>query len=152
MKNKTAKYERIYNQIKKLCTPINNPYSRMATIIAILHNKIDYFFWTGFYNLDETGELLVCSYQGPLACLRLAKGKGVCWASINQEESLIIQDVEQFPGHIACNSKTKSEIVIPVKDNYDKIVGVLDVDSTDHNSFDNYDKEWLEKIVKLIYQ
>jgi GAF domain-containing protein len=62
------------------------------------------------------------------------------------------KDIEQFPGHIACNSKTKSEIVIPVKDNYDKLVGVLDVDSIDHNSFDNYDKEWLEKIVKLIYQ
>jgi L-methionine (R)-S-oxide reductase len=148
-KTKAARYERIYNQIKELTEPVNNPVSRMATIAAILHHKMDYFFWTGFYLLDE-GQLHVGPYQGPLACLRLKRHTGVCWAGIDQKETVVVGNVEEFPGHIACSSLSSSEIVVPLK-NGDSIGGCLDVDSRDLNSFDETDKVGLEKIVGLIY-
>jgi GAF domain-containing protein len=148
-KTKTSRYNRIYEQLKTLITPINNPYSRMATIAAVLHHKMGYFFWTGFYLLDN-GNLHVGPYQGPLACLRLKQNTGVCWASVNSKETVIVEDVETFPGHIACSSLSKSEIVIPVF-NKDKLVGCLDVDSRDLNSFDEADRVGLEKIVSLIF-
>jgi GAF domain-containing protein len=110
---------------------------------------MDYFFWTGFYLLDK-GELMVGPYQGPVACQLLAKDTGVCWAAINQEESIIVPDVHKFPGHIACDSRSNSEIVVPVLGTEDQIIGVLDVDSKDFDSFDEIDKLWLEKIVGLI--
>lgn len=148
-KTKTSRYNRIYEQLKTLTTPVNNPYSRMATIAAVLHHKMGYFFWTGFYLLDN-GNLHVGPYQGPLACLRLKQNTGVCWASVNSKETVIVEDVETFPGHIACSSLSKSEIVIPVF-NKDKLVGCLDVDSRDLNSFDESDRVGLVKIVSLIF-
>ena len=98
------------------------------------------------------GKLIVKNYQGPVACMELAKDTGVCWAGINQQKSIIVPDVEQFPGHIACDSRSKSEIVIPLKNKKNEIIGVLDVDSNELNSFDEVDREELEKIVELIYQ
>lgn len=149
-KKKAGRYERLYNQIKTLIEKSsNNPLSNMATIIAVLHHKMDYFFWTGFYLLQDE-KLQVASYQGPLACIDLAKDAGVCWAGINQKETVIVKDVKEFPGHIACDSRSKSEIVVPVLKN-NKVVGVLDVDSIAHSSFDETDAEWLKKITKLIY-
>ena len=121
----------------------------MATIVAVLHHKMDYFFWTGFYLLDD-GELIVGPYQGSLACIKLKKDTGVCWAGINKGETIIVPDVHEFPGHIACDSKSKSEIVVPLRDNKGKIIGVLDVDSKDYDSFDEADKEGLERICTLI--
>ncbi|WP_075591237.1 GAF domain-containing protein [Labilibacter marinus] len=148
--SKLAKYNRLYKQIEELTSPINNPISRMATLVAILHHKMKGFFWTGFYLLDE-GELLVGPYQGPIACLRLKKDVGVCWAGVNTKETVVVDDVEEFPGHIACSSLSKSEIVVPLK-NKDKVVGVLDVDSRDLAQFDNEDKEGLEMLLELIYK
>jgi len=121
----------------------------MATIVAVLHNKMEYFYWTGFYMLID-GELTVRTYQGPLACQVLKKHTGVCWAGIDRGEVVVVQDVNQFPGHIACDSASNSEIVIPLRDKSGKITGILDVDSKSLNSFDEIDARWLEKIVSLI--
>ena len=147
---KEGRYGRIYRQLEKLLEPHDNPLSAMATIAAVLHNKMDYFFWTGFYLLDDKVELMVGPYQGTVACIKLARDTGVCWAAINRGQTVIVPDVHKFPGHIACDSKTNSEIVVPVKDENGKIIGVLDVDSRDFDSFDETDKKGLEKIVHLI--
>ncbi len=151
MSAKLSKYQRLYNQIEELTTSVNNPVSRMATIAAILHHKMKGYFWTGFYLLSE-GELLVGPYQGPLACLRLKNDTGVCWAGVNSKETIVVEDVEKFPGHIACSSLSKSEIVVPVFNKENQVIGVLDVDSRDYSNFDHEDKEGLEKIVELIYK
>ena len=147
---KAGRYERLYNQIKTLIKKSsNNPLSDMATICAVLHHKMDYFFWTGFYLLQED-KLQVASYQGPLACINLEKGKGVCWSGINKKEVVIVGNVEDFPDHIACDSRSKSEIVVPVFNSKSEIVGVMDVDSIAYNSFDETDAAGLKKIVELI--
>lgn len=149
-KIKKKRYQRLFLQLKKLLENSNNPIANMATIVAVLHNKIDYFFWTGFYLLDNS-ELIVGPYQGSLACLKLKKNIGVCWACINQKKTIIIDDVENFAGHIACDSRSKSEIVIPLKNIKGEIIGVLDVDSKVTNSFDETDAEGLENIIKLVF-
>ncbi len=150
MSAKIAKYQRLYNQIQELTSKVNSPISRMATISAVLHHKMKGYFWTGFY-LYKEDELLVGPYQGPLACLRLKKDTGVCWAGIHQQKTIIVDDVETFPGHIACSSLSKSEIVVPVFNLDKQIVGVLDVDSRDLSNFNEEDKEGLEMIVSLVY-
>lgn len=122
----------------------------MATIIAVLHHKFDYFFWTGFYLLHN-GKLQVGPYQGSLACINLEKNTGVCWAGIHTTKPVLVDNVEEFPGHIACDSRSKSEVVVPLKNEKNEIVGVLDVDSETYNAFDKTDVEWLEKIVVLVY-
>jgi len=121
----------------------------MATIVAVLHHKMSDFFWTGFYLLDK-GELIVGPYQGSLACIKLKKNTGVCWAGINRKETVIVPDVHLFPGHIACDSRSNSEIVVPLKNQKGEIVGVLDVDSKEFDAFDEMDKQWLERIVGLV--
>ncbi len=147
---KQKRYQRLYTQISDLIEESsNNQLSNMATIIAVLHHKMEYFFWTGFYLLQD-GKLQVGSYQGSLACINLAKDKGVCWAAINSKKTIVVDDVETFPSHIACDSRSKSEIVVPLKNKEGEIIGVIDVDSSANNSFDNIDAEWLEKIVGLI--
>jgi GAF domain-containing protein len=123
----------------------------MSTIAALLHHKFSSYFWTGFYYLDEQGNLIVGPYQGPVACLKLKKDTGVCWAGINTQKSVVVGDVEEFPGHIACSSLSKSEIVVPVRNAEGEVVAVLDVDSRELNAFDETDREELEKIVGLIY-
>ena len=148
---KRNRYERIYIQLKDLLEPHNNPVSAMATIAAVLQNKFDYFFWTGFYLLDKDGELRVGPYQGPVACILLKKDVGVCWAGMNEKKTIIVEDVHNFPGHIACDSRSNSEIVVPLKNAIGEIIGVMDVDSKDLNSFDEVDQEGLEKILQLIY-
>lgn len=149
--NKAKRYERLHKQIKDLIDKSsNNHLSNMATICAVLHHKMEYFFWTGFYLLQD-GKLQVASYQGPLACIDLEKGTGVCWAGINQKQTVVVKNVEEFPGHIACDSRSKSEIVVPVKNVSGETMGVLDVDSSALNSFDETDAEWLEKIISLVY-
>ena len=145
---KAGRYERIYSQLEELLKDNPNPIARMATITAVLHNKMDYFFWTGFYLLDK-GQLIVGPYQGSLACIKLKKDTGVCWAGINTGATVIVPDVHAFPGHIACDSRSNSEIVVPLKNSKDEIIGVLDVDSKELNSFDEVDANWLEKILKI---
>ena len=147
---KQGRYERIYNQLKELLVKTDDHYARMSTIIAVLHHKVDYFFWTGFYFL-KNDKLIVGQYQGAEACQELKKDTGVCWAGINQQKSIVVADVEKFPGHIACDSRSKSEIVIPLKDKSGQIIGVLDIDSNEYNSFDEVDEQHLIKIIDLIY-
>lgn len=148
---KTGRYNRMYEQLKELFIRTDSQEAHMATAIALLHNKMDHFFWTGFYFI-RAGELTVGNYQGSLACLVLKKDTGVCWAAINQKKTLIVDDVEQFEGHIACDSRSESEIVIPIKNKSGEIIGVLDVDSRTKNSFSNADAVGLEKIITLIFQ
>jgi GAF domain-containing protein len=145
---KEGRYKRIFDQLNDLLKDKPNAIARMATIVAVLHNKFDYYFWTGFYLLDE-GELIVGPYQGSLACIKLKKNTGVCWAGINLGETVIVADVHDFPGHIACDSRSNSEIVVPLKDKTGNIIGVLDVDSKELGSFDEVDAEWLEKILEI---
>ena len=147
---KEGRYSRIYNQLSELVLKSNSPTARMATIIAVLHHKMETFFWTGFY-IIENGEMTVNMYQGPVACQILEKNKGVCWAAFNKKETVVVEDVHQFPGHIACDSRSNSEIVVPFKNREGEIIGVLDVDSKDKAAFDETDARWLEKILLLIY-
>jgi len=145
---KEGRYRRIYDQLEDLLKDKPSDIARMATIAAVLHNKMDYFFWTGFYLLDK-GQLIVGPYQGNLACIKLKKNTGVCWAGINKGETIIVPDVHAFPGHIACDSRSNSEVVVPLKDISGNIIGVLDVDSKELDSFDEVDAAWLEKILKI---
>jgi GAF domain-containing protein len=108
------------------------------------------FFWVGFYLLKDN-KLLVGPYQGPLACLELPKNNGVCWQGINAGKSIVVPDVHEFPGHIACDSRSKSEIVIPVRDKRNTLIGVLDIDSNLINNFDSIDAEQLEIIVAMLF-
>lgn len=148
---KKARYQRIYSQLQELLAKSDDPDAKMATIVAVLHHKMETFFWTGFYCL-KNGDLIVKTYQGPVACQQLEKNKGVCWAGINQGKSIMVPDVHLFPGHITCDSRSKSEIVVPLKDTKNRIIGVLDVDSSTLNAFDQIDADYLEKVVSLVFQ
>ena len=147
--NKEKQYQRIYKQLEELLRKTSDTDARMATISTVLHYKLGMVLWTGFYTL-KNGEMIVKTYQGPLACQVLEKDKGVCWAGINQGKTIVVPDVHLFAGHIACDSRSRSEIVVPVKDKQGKIIGVLDIDSTSLNSFDEIDARNLEKIVALL--
>jgi len=148
---KISRYTRLEKQITDLFKKNLDIDARMSTINAVLYHKMDGFFWVGFYMLKE-GRLIVGPYQGPLACLELEKDKGVCWAGINQNQSIVVQDVHQFPGHIACDSRSKSEIVVPVRNRDNRIIGVLDIDSSLLSNFDNTDALHLESIVKRLFE
>ncbi|MQY60683.1 GAF domain-containing protein [bacterium] len=148
-KNLEKRYKRIYDQLRELVLKTENKIARMATIAAILHYKMAQFFWTGFYILVD-GELIIGPYQGPLACQILEKEKGVCWTGVTSKKTIIVPDVHKFPGHVACDSRSNSEIVVPLIDKENQVWGVLDVDSRKFDAFSESDKEWLEKIVKLI--
>jgi L-methionine (R)-S-oxide reductase len=146
---KTRKYLRIIEQIKNLFKTTDDPIARMATISAILYHKMPDFSWVGFYLLKKD-RLIVGPYQGPLACQELEKDKGVCWTAIHRKKTIIVPDVNKFPGHIACNQKTKSEIVIPLKNSNKKVIGAFDIDSKLYNNFDETDAIELGKIVDNI--
>lgn len=146
---KEARYNRLKIQIEELLKKCDDETARMATISAVLYHKMDDFFWCGFYRLIN-GELVVGPYQGPLACQVLAKNKGVCWAGIKKGEPIVVPDVEKFPDHIACDSRSKSEIVIPYRNKEGEIAGVLDIDSEKLNSFDETDARFLQVIVSLL--
>jgi len=147
-RQKTERYTRIAEQLEALFVKTTNPVARMATAVAVLHHKFNYFYWTGFYLL-ENEELVVGPYQGSLACMILRKDTGVCWAGINQQKPLIVNNVHEFPGHIACDSRSQSEVVVPLYKN-NQIVGILDIDSKELNSFSEADVVGLQKIIELI--
>ncbi len=145
--NKIEKYDMLYEQVKALINKENDTIANMANIAAIIHEAF-HFWWTGFYRVIDN-ELVLGPFQGPVACTRIAYGRGVCGTSWKEKKTIIVEDVHQFPGHIACSSASKSEIVTPIfKDN--QIVAVLDIDSENLATFDNIDKEWLEKICEMI--
>ena len=143
------RYGRIYVQLEPLLAGTANPTARMATVAALLHHKLPHFFWTGFYILDR-GELTVGPYQGALACLVLEKNQGVCWAAVDRRETVVVPDVHKFPDHIACDSRSASEIVVPLVNKRREVWAVLDVDSRSLDAFSEVDREWLEKIAKLL--
>jgi GAF domain-containing protein len=147
--SKLARYQRIQNQIRELIHKCDDLQAKMATINALLYHKMDGFFWVGFYIL-KNGKLLVGPYQGPLACLELPLNTGVCWAGINSGKPVVVPDVHKFAGHIACDSRSRSEIVVPVRSISGEIYGVLDIDSNLVSNFDETDREQLEKIVGLL--
>lgn len=151
MTNKEERYNRIYIQLEELFQRTGDLDARMATVSAILHHKLTKVLWTGFYSLKE-GELLVKSYQGPLACQVLKKNTGVCWTAINKQKTIVVPDVHLFGGHIACDPRSKSEIVVPVRDKTGKIIGVLDIDCKVMNGFDETDGKHLELIVQLLFK
>ncbi len=146
---KQKRYDRIHEQLTGLLQKSNDRTAHMATIAAVLHHKMPHFFWTGFYLLKDE-DLIVGPYQGPVACQVLERGKGVCWAGVQRNDTVLVPDVEKFPGHIPCDSRSKSEIVLPVKDKDGTVIGVLDVDSDRPDAFDDVDAAGLEKIVDLL--
>jgi len=144
---KAEQYESLVPQIKGLLEGETDLTANLANVAAALKEQFGWF-WVGFY-LVKNNELVVGPFQGPVACTRIKKGRGVCGTSWENAESIIVPDVEKFPGHIACSSLSKSEIVIPIiRDN--EVVGVLDIDSDDYDQFDINDQRYLESIVALI--
>ncbi len=144
-----SRFERIRDQLATLIREVPDPLARRATAAALLHHKIPGVSWTGFYMLHGD-ELLVDVYQGPLACLRLAPHTGVCWAAIDRRESLIVPDVHAFPGHIPCDSRTRSELVVPLFGPNGEPAGVLDIDSFHPAHFDDIDRRGYELVVSAI--
>jgi len=145
---KAEQYEALLPQIKALITGEADLTANLANISAALKEQFGWL-WVGFY-LVKGGELVLGPFQGPVACTRIRKGRGVCGAAWERAETLVIPDVEAFPGHIACSSLSRSEIVVPLLVN-GEVKGVLDVDSADLNSFDETDKRYLEEIVGWVF-
>ena len=145
--SKAEKYEVLYKQIKELVGYETDEIANMSNISSMIHETFG-FLWTGFYRVVGE-ELVLGPFQGPLACSRIKFGKGVCGTAWKEECSLVVPDVEQFPGHIACSSLSRSEIVVPVLSD-GVIVAVLDIDSREFSTFDEEDRLWLEKIVSLL--
>ncbi len=145
--SKEEQYLNLLPQIKGLLHGEDDLVANLANICAALKEQFG-FFWVGFY-LIKNEELVLGPFQGPVACTRIKKGRGVCGAAWERSEILVVPDVEKFPGHIACSSISKSEIVLPIRKN-NEVVGVLDVDSELLNHFDQTDAEYLEKIIELI--
>lgn len=147
--DKKTQYESLIPQIKGLITGENNLVANLGNITAALKEQFNWL-WVGFYWVNED-ELVLAPFQGPVACTRIKKGRGVCGTSWEKGITLIVDDVEKFPGHIACSSASRSEIVVPVFQN-GQIVGVLDVDSTELAHFDTIDQTYLEEIVGFLDQ
>ena len=145
--SKEEKYALLYKQVASLVESESDSIANMANVAAMIHETFR-FWWTGFYRV--AGEQLVLGpFQGPLACSRIAYGRGVCGTAWKELRTQVVPDVEQFPGHIACSSASKSEIVVPLfKDG--TVVAVLDIDSEQLATFDETDKQWLERIVELL--
>jgi len=150
-KKKEGRYTRIHKQLEELLVKTEDPLARMASICAVLHHKMDHFFWTGFY-LYKSGKLVVGPYQGPVACQELEKDKGVCWAALNKSAPVIVSDVHAFPGHISCDSRSQSEITLPVYNQEKKVIAVFDVDSDCLDSFSEVDQHALAGIMELIHK
>ena len=145
---KQKKYAALLPQIQSVVEDEPDLIARMANIAAMLHETFR-FWWTGFYRVID-GQLVLGPFQGPLACMRIRRGRGVCGTAWEKDETQVVPDVEQFPGHIACSSAIRSEIVVPIHDKEGKVTAVLDIDSEKLSTFDETDKLWLERIVKLL--
>ena len=168
MNDKEVKYQLLLEQVKALIEGETDPVAIMANVVAAIHETMG-FFWTGFYRVvalpqsketdtisvpskdfGKTHELLLGPFQGPVACMHIGYGRGVCGTAWKQEKTIVVPDVEQFPGHIACSSLSRSEIVVPVFDAHGKVNAVLDIDSREHGTFDDVDSVWLEHICRLL--
>lgn len=145
--SKTGKYQEIYKQIDSVVGGETDQIANMANTAALLHEAFG-FWWTGFY-IVKGEQLVLGPFQGPVACTRIGFGKGVCGTSWSRRETIVVPNVHEFPGHIACSSLSQSEIVVPMfRDN--EVYAVLDIDSKELSTFDETDKDWLEKIVRLL--
>jgi len=145
--SKGERYSLLYEQMKALLADEEDEVARMANAASMIHFTFG-FFWTGFYRV-KGDELVLGPFQGPLACMRIRYGRGVCGTAWKEAKTLVVPDVEQFPGHIACSSLSRSEIVVPVWHD-GVIIGVLDIDSQELSTFDEVDQQWLEKIVAIL--
>ena len=144
--DKNETYKLLLAQVKAMVKDESDPVANMANVAALIQESF-HFWWTGFYRV--IGEQLVLGpFQGPVACTRIGFGKGVCGTSWKERKTLVVEDVEQFPGHIACSSESKSEIVVPLI-KQGEVIGVLDIDSERLATFDQTDKEWLEQIAEV---
>ena len=146
--SKAEKYASLLQQIISVTEDEPDQIARMANAAAMLHETFGWW-WTGFYRVVDD-ELVLGPFQGSLACMRIRRGRGVCGTAWERDETQVVPDVDKFPGHIACSTASKSEIVVPVHDDEGHVVAVLDIDSDELNTFDNTDKEWLEKIVEFL--
>ncbi|MEM7548826.1 MAG: GAF domain-containing protein [Bacteroidota bacterium] len=145
--DKTEKYKSLIQQIEALIADETDLVANLANVASALKFGMD-FFWVGFY-VVKNEELVLGPFQGPIACTRISRGKGVCGTSWDKNETIIVSNVDEFPGHIACSSDSKSEIVLPIEKN-GEVVAVLDIDSDTINTFDVTDKELLEPLMKTI--
>lgn len=162
--SKAERYAALLPQIRSVIEDEPDLIARMANVAAMLHETF-HFWWTGFYRVvdlnglkdsknlkdsKDSQQLVLGPFQGPLACTRIRRGRGVCGTAWDKDETQVVPDVELFPGHIACSSASKSEIVVPVHDCEGRVIAVLDIDSAELATFDETDKEWLEKIAILL--
>ena len=148
--DKRARYAAVAEEIASVLEGEPNLTARMATVASMLAAAFEHYFWTGFYVVDpeKRDELVVGPYQGTLGCLRIAFGQGVCGAAARSRQTQVVDDVDAFPGHIACDSRSASEIVVPVVDAQGRLIAVFDVDSETPAAFDATDVEWLERILQ----
>ena len=145
---KAEQYRLLERQIAALLDGETDVIAKMANVAAVLHETFG-FWWTGFYRVAGD-ELVLGPFQGPVACMHIPFGKGVCGTAWKRNETVVVPDVEQFPGHIACSSVSRSEIVVPLHDADGSVMAVLDIDSERLATFNEEDKLWLERIVKLV--
>jgi len=148
--DKNETYRLLLQQVESLIEGIDNPTGQLANAAAILHETMGWW-WTGFY-LVKDGTLQLGPFQGPVACYSIKCGRGVCGTAWEQDRTIVVPDVEQFPGHIACSSLSRSEIVVPLHDQQGDVIGVLDIDSKELATFDDIDAHWLEAIARIIEQ
>ena len=146
--DKTATYQLLLKQVESLIEGENNPVGQLANIAAILQETMGWW-WTGFYLVNDD-TLQLGPFQGPVACYNIKCGRGVCGTAWQENRTIVVPDVEQFPGHIACSSQSRSEIVVPLRGADGKVLGVLDIDSKDLATFDEVDAHWLEQIARVI--
>ncbi len=159
---KEERYKSLLPQVKSLCEGETDMIAKMANVAALLHSEFG-FWWTGFYRVvpimncefrnsnfnNQNSELILGPFQGPIACVHIAYGRGVCGTAWKERRTLVVPDVEAFPGHIACSTESRSEIVVPVMAG-SEVVAVLDIDSRELSTFDDTDRRELEELVKLI--
>ena len=148
MEDKIEQYRLLTAQIRALIEGETDSIAVMANVCAAIHETMG-FFWTGFYRV-QGDQLVLGPFQGPVACMHIGFGRGVCGTAWKQRQTIVVPDVEQFPGHIACSSLSRSEIVVPVFSQTDDVVAVLDIDSKELATFDDVDREFLEEICQLI--
>jgi L-methionine (R)-S-oxide reductase len=143
-------YERVVQEIEAILEGETDLLAAMATVVCLLHHAFDTYFWTGFYRRVGPERLLIGPYQGTLGCLEITFDRGVCGACARSGQTVVVPDVHQFPGHIACDAASKSEIVVPVFDRARRLIAVFDVDSDQYDAFDEVDRRYLEQIMALL--
>ena len=144
---KEEKYIELLKEVRSIREGETDEVAKMANTAALIHSKFG-FWWTGYYRVKD-GELILGPFQGPVACTHIAKGRGVCGTSWSREESIVVPDVEEFPGHIACSSASRSVIVVPVFNSRKEVTAVLDIDSQYLATFDEVDRKYLEELVAI---